>query len=43
MVIGVDWLSQFSPVLFDFLKGGMTFTHEDTRLEFHNEAIKEEF
>lgn len=42
MVLRVDQLSQFSHVLFDFLKESISFTHEGTRLEL-NEAIKEEF
>ncbi|CAA2960421.1 Hypothetical predicted protein [Olea europaea subsp. europaea] len=43
MILGVDWLRQFSPVLFDFVKGSITFHHEGTEIKLQNEAINEEF
>lgn len=41
-VLGVDWLNQFNPVLFDFYKGSITFNHGDTKLVLSHDAIKEE-
>lgn len=43
IVLGVDWLSQFNPVLFDFIEGSITLTYESTKMEFYNEVIKDEF
>lgn len=39
----MDWLSQFSTVSFDFVKGNITFNYEGIEIKLQNEAIREEF
>lgn len=43
MVLGVDWSSQFNPILLDFCKGRIRFIHGCTELELSTEAMKEKF
>lgn len=42
MVLGVDWLSQFNLVLFDFKKGSIIFTYNGEKMELECETIKGE-
>lgn len=43
MVLGVDWLSQFNLVIFDFKQGSIMFAYKGAQVELNSENADEEF
>lgn len=43
MVLGVDWLSQFNLILFDFNRGSIKFNFDGEEIDLKSESSKRNF